>query len=240
MSAPNWYDVLDVDSSATTDEIRAAWRDAIADLTPADRRFRLYNQAAEVLLDPEQRAAHDAELARQADQPEPAVEPGGAETAARRAGTRRSSAEARPERREVADLAARRPRRAGGAVGRPRGVPVLPSPRRLRWRRRPARRGPRPSVRSCRVLSYDYRDARRGPGRRPGPADLRLPRRLRQAVRGHPRERRTPRPWWTPRSSRRPWSGPGDEPGRDPAVRRTGRRPTPRPRSRSSTGTRSR
>ena len=60
---PNWYDVLDVDSSATTDEIGDAWRAAIADLTPADRRFRLYNQAAEVLLDPERRAAHDAELA---------------------------------------------------------------------------------------------------------------------------------------------------------------------------------
>ncbi len=58
MSAgPNWYDVLDVEPTAGTDEIRAAWRSAIADLTPADRRFRLYNQAAEVLLDDEQRAA---------------------------------------------------------------------------------------------------------------------------------------------------------------------------------------
>lgn len=66
MSAPNWYDILDVDSTATTDEIRVAWRDAIADLTPADRRFRLYNQAAEVLLDPERRAAHDAVLAEEA------------------------------------------------------------------------------------------------------------------------------------------------------------------------------
>ncbi len=75
MGAPNWYDVLDVDSSATTDEIRAAWRDAIADLTPADRRFRLYNQAAEVLLDPEQRAAHDAELAEGAEQEEPTPAP---------------------------------------------------------------------------------------------------------------------------------------------------------------------
>lgn len=60
---PNWYDVLDVDQGASTDEIRDAWRAAIADLTPADRRFRLYNQAAEVLLDPERRAAHDADLA---------------------------------------------------------------------------------------------------------------------------------------------------------------------------------
>ena len=60
---PNWYDVLDVDQGASTDEIRDAWRAAIADLTPADRRFRLYNQAGEVLLDPERRAAHDADLA---------------------------------------------------------------------------------------------------------------------------------------------------------------------------------
>lgn len=73
---PHWYDVLDVDPAASTDEIRDAWRAAIADLTPADRRFRLYNQAAEVLLDPRRRAAHDAELARQEgdapDEPEPA------------------------------------------------------------------------------------------------------------------------------------------------------------------------
>ena len=64
-TGPNWYDVLDVDPTATTDEIRDSWRASIADLTPADRRFRLYNQAAEVLLDPERRAAHDAELARE-------------------------------------------------------------------------------------------------------------------------------------------------------------------------------
>ncbi|MGH3347819.1 MAG: J domain-containing protein [Nocardioides sp.] len=74
---PNWYDVLDVEPSAGTDEIRAAWRSAIADLTPADRRFRLYNQAAEVLLDDEQRAAYDAELAVAEPElePEPEVDP---------------------------------------------------------------------------------------------------------------------------------------------------------------------
>ena len=72
-TGPGWYDVLDVEPTATTDEIRAAWRSAIADLTPADRRFRLYNQAAEVLLDDEQRAAYDAELAAAA--PEPDREP---------------------------------------------------------------------------------------------------------------------------------------------------------------------
>ena len=68
MTGPNWYDVLDVDPTASTEEIRDAWRAAIADLTPADRRFRLYNEAAEVLLDPERRAAYDATLA--AEQPE--------------------------------------------------------------------------------------------------------------------------------------------------------------------------
>ena len=56
----NLYDVLDVDPSATADEIRTAWRAAVADLDPTDRRFRAYNQAAEVLLDPERRAAYDA------------------------------------------------------------------------------------------------------------------------------------------------------------------------------------
>ena len=38
-------------------------RPPIADLDPTDRRFRVYNQAAEVLLDPDRRAAYDAELA---------------------------------------------------------------------------------------------------------------------------------------------------------------------------------
>ena len=59
----NWYDVLDVDPTATADEIRAAWRGAVADLDPTDRRFRVYNQAAEVLLDPARRSAYDGELA---------------------------------------------------------------------------------------------------------------------------------------------------------------------------------
>ncbi len=56
----NLYDVLDVEPSATADEIRTAWRTAVADLDPTDRRFRAYNQAAEVLLDPERRDAYDA------------------------------------------------------------------------------------------------------------------------------------------------------------------------------------
>lgn len=58
-----WYDVLGVDPDSTADEIRAAWKQAIAELEPTDRRFRACNQAAEVLLDPERRAEYDAELA---------------------------------------------------------------------------------------------------------------------------------------------------------------------------------
>jgi Mce-associated membrane protein len=73
-----WYDVLGVEPTASTDEIRAAWRAAVADLDPTDRRFRVANQAAEVLLDPARRTAYDAELP--AEEPEPTVpsEPGAA------------------------------------------------------------------------------------------------------------------------------------------------------------------
>ena len=73
-TGPNLYDLLDVDRTASDAEIRAAWKAEIADLDPSDRRFRVYNQAAEVLLDPEKRAAYDAELATA--EPEPDVESG--------------------------------------------------------------------------------------------------------------------------------------------------------------------
>lgn len=62
---PSWYDVLGIDETATTDEIRAAWQESVAGLDPTDRRFKQRNRAAEVLLDPERRAAHDADLAAQ-------------------------------------------------------------------------------------------------------------------------------------------------------------------------------
>jgi Mce-associated membrane protein len=68
---PSLYDLLDVDPSASDAEIRTAWKSAIADLDPTDRRFRAYNQAAEVLLDPAGRAAYDAELAAAEAEAEP-------------------------------------------------------------------------------------------------------------------------------------------------------------------------
>jgi Mce-associated membrane protein len=67
--APTWYDVLDVPRDASTEEVRAAWKDRIADLEPGDRRFDMLNRAAKVLLDPPARAAYDAGL-----RPEPQVE----------------------------------------------------------------------------------------------------------------------------------------------------------------------
>ena len=73
-TGPSWYDLLHVAPDAPTDEIRAAWRAGIADLDPTDRRFGALNQAAEVLLDPERRAAYDDELAPEPE-PEPADEP---------------------------------------------------------------------------------------------------------------------------------------------------------------------
>ena len=69
---PSWYDLLGVDRDATPEEVRTAWRSAIADLDPTDRRFAVLNQAAEVLLDPQARAAYDASL-------QPAPEPARAE-----------------------------------------------------------------------------------------------------------------------------------------------------------------
>jgi Mce-associated membrane protein len=68
--SPSWYDVLDVDRTASADEVRAAWRSGIAELEPGSRRFASLNAAAEVLLDPARRASYDASLA----EPEPLVE----------------------------------------------------------------------------------------------------------------------------------------------------------------------
>ncbi|WP_193608779.1 J domain-containing protein [Nocardioides lijunqiniae] len=71
---PHWYDLLDVERDASPEEIRAAWKAAIADLEPDDRRFRVFNEAGTVLLDPERRAAYDATLPPEED-PEALEEP---------------------------------------------------------------------------------------------------------------------------------------------------------------------
>lgn len=71
----NWYELLDVAPEAPETEIRSAWKAAVSDLDPTDRTFRVYNQAAEVLLDPQRRAAYDAELAAQQAETDPVPEP---------------------------------------------------------------------------------------------------------------------------------------------------------------------
>lgn len=59
---PTWYDLLGVEPTAAPDDIRAAWKSAIADLDPTDRRFATLNEAAAVLLDPDRRREYDASL----------------------------------------------------------------------------------------------------------------------------------------------------------------------------------
>lgn len=65
MSSPTWYDLLGVEPDATPDQIKAAWRDATDKFEPGSGagQFRLFNEAADVLLDPARRAEYDAELA---------------------------------------------------------------------------------------------------------------------------------------------------------------------------------
>jgi Mce-associated membrane protein len=76
MAQPTWYDILGVDRAATPQEIKAAWRAATDKFEPGSGsgQFRLFNEAADVLLDPEQRAAYDETLAPE-QPPEPPPEP---------------------------------------------------------------------------------------------------------------------------------------------------------------------
>jgi len=72
---PTWYDILGVAPDATPDQIKAAWRDATDKFEPGTGagQFRMFNDAADVLLDPEKRRAYDAEIAGVA--PSPAAVP---------------------------------------------------------------------------------------------------------------------------------------------------------------------
>ncbi|MFL6159579.1 MAG: DnaJ domain-containing protein [Marmoricola sp.] len=76
MTSPTWYAILGIEPDATPAEIKAAWRDATDKFEPGTgaTQFRLFNEAADVLLDPEKRAAYDAELAPAgSSEPEPEV-----------------------------------------------------------------------------------------------------------------------------------------------------------------------
>ncbi len=67
---PTLYDILGVRPDAGRDQIKAAWREAADRFEPgsggSSAQFRLFNEAAEVLLDPERRQAYDEQLAAQA------------------------------------------------------------------------------------------------------------------------------------------------------------------------------
>ena len=64
---PTLYDILGVAPDASRDEVKHAWRDAAERFEPGSggstAQFRMFNEAAEVLLDPERRAEYDARLA---------------------------------------------------------------------------------------------------------------------------------------------------------------------------------
>lgn len=72
---PTLYDILGVSEDATREEIRRAWRDAADRFEPGEggstKQFRLFNEAAEVLLDPERRKAYDEQLAGREEKPAP-------------------------------------------------------------------------------------------------------------------------------------------------------------------------
>lgn len=64
-SRPTLYDILGVSPDADPATIKAAWRSSADRFDPVEgaAQFRLFNEAAEVLLDPRKRATYDAELA---------------------------------------------------------------------------------------------------------------------------------------------------------------------------------
>jgi Mce-associated membrane protein len=63
---PTLYDILGVSPDASREEIRKAWREAADRFEPGEggstKQFRLFNEAAEVLLDPERRKEYDGQL----------------------------------------------------------------------------------------------------------------------------------------------------------------------------------
>jgi Mce-associated membrane protein len=91
---PTWYDVLGVSPDASPSEIKAAWRLATDKFEPGSGagQFRMFNEAADVLLDPERRAEYDASLVTTTAEPE--IEP--------------ATATALPTNEPVADHRARR------------------------------------------------------------------------------------------------------------------------------------
>jgi len=138
---PTWYDILGVGRDATPEQVKAAWRAATDKFEPGSgtSQFRLFNEAADVLLDPARREAYDAELDAGADAG-PAVDPGPADDSAPPAPpVAQGDAEEEPPGEDVVEppLAPAppappptpptvgAPARSGGFLGRLAAIPVL-------------------------------------------------------------------------------------------------------------------
>ncbi|MBV9830142.1 MAG: DnaJ domain-containing protein [Marmoricola sp.] len=118
--SPTWYDVLGVPADASAEEIKAAWRQATDRFEPGSSsgQFRMFNEAADVLLDPTRRAAYDAMLAGSAPAAE-AVAPTPVPAAEER--------EPEPISEPISGPAPgpREPRREGVIVRRLGGIPTV-------------------------------------------------------------------------------------------------------------------
>jgi len=94
---PTLYDILGVRPDASPDEIKRAWRDAADRFEPgagsSGAQFRLFNEAAEVLLDPARRAEYDARLAEGRPRGDVPAQPVAGEPAATVAATASEPAE---------------------------------------------------------------------------------------------------------------------------------------------------
>lgn len=119
--AMSFYEVLDVEPSASAEEIRTAYRRAARAVHPdraegADRFFRMVQEAYEVLSDPTRRQRYDAELGRGGRPgPTPPTAPPKPPAASPRASTSTSTTAQPPKSAENASERAQEP------VERPRG-----------------------------------------------------------------------------------------------------------------------
>jgi Mce-associated membrane protein len=123
-SGPTWYDLLGVSRNASADEIKAAWRSATDRFEPgsAGGQFQMFNQAADVLLDPERRAAYDRSLDR--DRPDTEVPPPPPEPVPAAPAAPTTTVDPKAERR-----AARARRRAEAKAAAGPATPVEPASR---------------------------------------------------------------------------------------------------------------
>jgi Mce-associated membrane protein len=99
---PTWYDVLGVSREASPEEIKAAWRLATDKFEPGTGagQFRMFNEAADVLLDPTRRAAYDASLDEPVASTTPVAAPVVPDAAPEDEPTAASKADPKAERRE--------------------------------------------------------------------------------------------------------------------------------------------